>query len=293
MAYHFYFDGLEAPITPGSVKFSTSGNNKTYTLIDEGEINVLKLPSLQEITFDLLLPTQEYPFANTSDLDPSAWIDLLKGYMESRQPFQFVITRTTDTGGTFYGTSLRCSVQDFSPEEDADSYGVDTKVSVTLKEYKDYGTKTVVLQKKREQDKAPETPATVDADKADNPVATSKKYTNTSGNASTISKSNGYGKTTTTGTVKKAYDPLEMEHQGTTLNKKVVTVPSTTTKKTASDFLAAAKAKAEQKTGKTWSQVTTRKTASDLLSSAIEKAGGAPKSTKKTAADLLASAKSK
>lgn len=197
MAYQFYFDGAEIPITPGSVKFNIDGNNKTYTLIDEGEINVLKLPKLQEITFDVLLPTQVYPFANNSETSPITWLDTFESYMQSKSPFQFVIVRTTDVGDTYHGTSIRCSFESYDVEENADSYGTDVNVSVTLKEYKEYGTKTVVIKagmlaNQREQDNAPVTPASVDTGKADNPVAMSKVYNNTSENAKNIASDNDY-----------------------------------------------------------------------------------------------------
>lgn len=213
MAYQFYFDGAELPVTPGSVEFTKEGSNKTFTLIDEGEINVLKLPKLKEITFDALLPTQEYPFANNSDTDPSTWLETLEGYMDNKTPCQFVIVRTTDTGEVFFGESIRCSVESLTQKEDADEYGFDVQVSITLKQYKDYGTKTVVIKSEaaaetteaREQDNAPQTPATVDTDKADNPVVMAKTYNNTSETASDIADKNNYSATKDQHTDNSAY----------------------------------------------------------------------------------------
>lgn len=228
MAYGFYFDGNEIPITPGSVKFSLQGNNKEYTLIDQGPILVAKLPKLQEITFDILLPTREYPFANNSDTSPSSWIETLRGYMENKQPFQFVITRTTDWGESFHGDSIRCVVDSMGTEEDHDDYGTDVNVPVTLKQYVEYGTKTVTLAKARETDNAPVTPAEIEADKADNPVAIAKVATNSGSNAKTIAKDNAFAGVTPSGS-------YEMDYPDTR-QQKLSRLPSSSSKSTNSTY---------------------------------------------------------
>lgn len=284
MAYGFYFDGNEIPITPGSVKFSLQGNNKEYTLIDQGPILVAKLPKLQEITLDILLPTREYPFANNSDTSPSSWIETLRGYMENKQPFQFVITRTTDWGESFHGDSIRCVVDSMGTEEDHDDYGTDVNVPVTLKQYVEYGTKTVTLAKARETDNAPITPAEIDAGKADNPVAIAKVATNSGSNASTVAKANGYGGVTSGGSFYRdygagtkagsdnaAYIQGQKDYAALVKKKNTITVPATSTGKTKSTaiqttFTGTTSRKIFTITAPT---TTTRKTASDLLNSAL------------------------
>ena len=53
--YDFYFDTkyglLTLPITPSELTITNGSNNKTVTLINEGEVNILKLPSLTELEF--------------------------------------------------------------------------------------------------------------------------------------------------------------------------------------------------------------------------------------------------
>ena len=54
--YNFYFsdgsDVLTFPITPGELNIKVGSNNKVVTLINEGDINILKSPSLIEVEFD-------------------------------------------------------------------------------------------------------------------------------------------------------------------------------------------------------------------------------------------------
>ena len=51
------------PIALEQIQLKINNKNKTLTLINEGEINILKKAGLTEISFDLLLPNVKYPFA--------------------------------------------------------------------------------------------------------------------------------------------------------------------------------------------------------------------------------------
>ena len=63
MAYHVYLGDTEIPIPPEKIDLKISGNNKTLTLINDGEINILKNPGLTELSFEILLPQVQYPFS--------------------------------------------------------------------------------------------------------------------------------------------------------------------------------------------------------------------------------------
>ena len=51
MAYHVYLGDTEIPIPPEKIDLKISGNNKTLTLINDGEINILKNPVCDRIKF--------------------------------------------------------------------------------------------------------------------------------------------------------------------------------------------------------------------------------------------------
>ncbi len=42
MAYDFYLDGVQLPITPGKLEVKVTNKNKTIDLINVGEVNILK-----------------------------------------------------------------------------------------------------------------------------------------------------------------------------------------------------------------------------------------------------------
>ena len=64
--YDFYFGQYRLPVTPASLTIKTPSLNQTVTLINQGEINIVKPQGLREISFSFMLPNQKYPFVKTS-----------------------------------------------------------------------------------------------------------------------------------------------------------------------------------------------------------------------------------
>jgi LysM repeat protein len=141
MAYMVYIDGLLLPIAPSKIETKIKGNNKEINLINEGDINVLKLPGLTEFSFDALLPNSRYPFAVT-DTKPNVFLSKFESLMVSKRPFQFIVIRTKQNNEMMYATNIKVSLEEYKIKEDAKD-GFDITVSLDLKQYKEYGTKTV------------------------------------------------------------------------------------------------------------------------------------------------------
>ena len=165
MAYLFYMAGVELPITPASLHMQINSRNKEVTLIDQGDINILKYPGLTDISFECVLPSHQYPFANSAWVPPAYFLDLFEGLKEGKQAFQFVVTRPLEDGRMQRGTSIRVALEEYEIIEDAEKDGTDVRVSIKLKQYRDYGTKTVMLSNnkgrvvdKRQTDNAPNLP---------------------------------------------------------------------------------------------------------------------------------------
>lgn len=142
--YDFYFkDGssvLTFPITPPELKIKVGSNNKVVTLINEGDINILKSPSLIEVSFEARFPMRNYPYSrNASNFQ--SYFDKFKELKEEKKPFRFIVVRSTIGGsrGT-WDTNLYVALEDFEIVENADE-GDDVLINFTLKQYKDYGVK--------------------------------------------------------------------------------------------------------------------------------------------------------
>lgn len=148
--YQFYMDGVLLPVTPSSFTIKAANQNKTVTLINEGEINILKLPGLSKISFSALLPNQPYSFAQYKDSFQNAhyYMDKLELLKTSCAPFQFMVIRTNDSGTVLMDTfDMQVSLEEYQLDEDAEKYGTDMMAKIELKQYAPYKTKKITFQK--------------------------------------------------------------------------------------------------------------------------------------------------
>lgn len=144
--YDFYLDKCLLPVTPSKLTIKINNTNKTITMIDDGEINILKKAGLTEIEFECLIPQVQYPFAVYKAGFKQA--DFFLEYFESlkigNKPFQFIVCRRKPTGSRLFDTNIKVSMEDYTITEDAKN-GFDIMVKIKLKQWKDYGTKTVKI----------------------------------------------------------------------------------------------------------------------------------------------------
>lgn len=143
MGYEFYLGKILLPVAPSSLQIKTGNENKAVTLINEGEVNILKTPGLKDIDFKVLLPNTEYSFATYKDgfLPASHFIKLLEDMKNNKETFQFIVVRKYPNGDSIFRTNIKVSLEDFSTEEDVGS-GFDITAKLRLKQYREYGTKT-------------------------------------------------------------------------------------------------------------------------------------------------------
>lgn len=152
--YSFYMDGSLLPITPQKLTVKIKGNNKTLTLVNEGDINFLRSPGLTEITFDAVLPALgQYAFAGKYR-NPSYYLSMFQRLMEGRAPFRFMVSRVSPSGKLLFDTNMKVSLENYTITEDA-TKGLDVTVAITLKQYISYSTKTVKVVKPAAEEKKP------------------------------------------------------------------------------------------------------------------------------------------
>lgn len=152
MAYIFYLGDMQLPIAPSKLQLKINSNNKTVTLINDGEINIIKTPGLTDISFEVLLPNVKYPFATYPDGFKGAdyYLGVLEKLKTSTEPFQFIVTRTKPNGEYLFDTNIKVTLEDYTIVEDAEKYGLDVGVSISLKQYRDYCTKVLSMKDKTE-----------------------------------------------------------------------------------------------------------------------------------------------
>ena len=143
--YLCYIDGILMPVAPSKINTKIKNKNRTITLINEGEANILKSAGLQEISFNMMIPAYKYPFAlylGGIFLPISYYLEILDRLKNSKKPFQLIIIREGVLGTLGFDTNLKVSLEDYQILEDAGN-GRDITVSIKLKQYQEK-TKTVV-----------------------------------------------------------------------------------------------------------------------------------------------------
>lgn len=181
MAYYFYLDKVLLPIAPSKMQLQINNQNKTYTMINDGEINILKKAKLTDIEFEALIPQVQYPFALYKDgfKDARYYLNKLEELKVNEKPFQFIVTRTLPNGKMLFDTNIKVSLEDYKIKEDKKE-GFDLVVSISLKQYRDYGTKIANI--KFEQSKPKVTVSNNrSTETSPAPKTTAKTYTVVSG----------------------------------------------------------------------------------------------------------------
>lgn len=145
--YDFYLDRCLLPIAPARLQMSIKNENKTVMLINEGQVNLLKAAGLTDIEFECTIPQVEYPFAvYTSGFRGAAYyLDYFEKLKTRQRPFQFIVTRMMPDGMRLFGTNIKVSMEDYQITEDAED-GFDLSVKIKLKQYREYGTKSVSVK---------------------------------------------------------------------------------------------------------------------------------------------------
>lgn len=133
MAYKCYLFDTLMPETPAKLYLKIKGRNSTISLLNDGEINILKSPGLTEITLPLTLPML------TAANPPDYYLELLEKAKIEKTTTQFILTRETPSGKLLFDTNIKISVEDYKIDENAKN-GLDLSVDVNLKQYRDYGT---------------------------------------------------------------------------------------------------------------------------------------------------------
>ena len=142
--YLFYFecdsDVLTFPITPSELSINVGSKNKVVTLISEGDINILKSPSLTEIEFEARFPMRQYPYARPVQSFVDYYFEKFKDLKVNRKPFHFIVARSTPDGIPTWDTDILVALEELELKESVDE-GDDVIIKFSLKQYKEYGVK--------------------------------------------------------------------------------------------------------------------------------------------------------
>ncbi|MFI3206588.1 MAG: LysM peptidoglycan-binding domain-containing protein [Clostridia bacterium] len=141
--YRFYIGNILLPVAPSSLSVTYKNQNTSLYLIDESEYSILKKKGLQEYSFSILLPAQNYHFAlyDSSFKQPSYYIEAFESLKDAKTVFDFTVISPDNSDGMI---NKKVSLESYSVKYLAEDIG-DVQVEMKLKEYVHHSTKVVVL----------------------------------------------------------------------------------------------------------------------------------------------------
>lgn len=150
--YYFYLDNLQIPIPPKSLDITVSNKNETIDLLQTGEVTIPKPLGLTEYSFEILLPNSKYPF-NQSILEKSKkaeyYAKKIVGMKAAGSPVKFTVVRIKPNGEMLSMVTERVTIEDLETKEDHD-YGFDVYMNIKLRQWRDYGTKKLVIEENKD-----------------------------------------------------------------------------------------------------------------------------------------------
>lgn len=146
--YKVYIGNKLLPVTPSKIQFKIKNQNKTITLVNDEEVNIIKAPGLTEISIECLLPMHEYKFAQYEfGYQPANYfLDQFETDKINQWYFPFIISRRNSKKEVTFNTNILVTLEDYHMIEDSDQGG-DILVNIKLKQYIEYGLKTVKIKK--------------------------------------------------------------------------------------------------------------------------------------------------
>lgn len=156
--YQIFLGTMPLPLAPAKIVTTKGDRSTTIELANGDEVNLLKGAKLQEFTFEFMIPAFNYPFLkggvggvvgsvlgnSMGSVTGSAILTYLDELKAAKEPFQFICVRLSQSLSVLgsYNTNVKVTLEDYTVTEDATN-GFDYMVSVRLKEWKDFGAKTL------------------------------------------------------------------------------------------------------------------------------------------------------
>lgn len=154
---------INIPVLPAKLNVSSPGKNEKLTVLETGEILVLRKKGLRAVSWDSFFPVNSAPYTTGQVKDPVSIVKAIQKARDAQKPIRFLIT------GTDLDCNIRMGVDSFDYEERSGELG-DFYYTIKLVEWKDYSPKRIVLPPVK---KAPAT--TKEPARAGKPAAASSK----------------------------------------------------------------------------------------------------------------------
>ena len=123
--------GMSLPVLPEKIEVNQRSQNASYTLMDIGEITLIKTPKQRELRVSSFFPGENDAFRDGAAA-PGAYVGKITEFFNAKKPVGFVVK------GIACGLSLSVTIESFSYYEQAGDTGT-VYFTLDLKEYRAFG----------------------------------------------------------------------------------------------------------------------------------------------------------
>lgn len=156
---------INIPVLPAKLNVSSPGKNERVTVLELGEVLLLRKKGLRILSWESFFPVSKAPYTVGQIRDPVSIVQAIQKARDQKSPVRFLIT------GTDLDCNIRMGIESFEYEERSGELG-DLYYTIKLYEWKDISPKRIVLPEKKEE------PAkTQEPERPGKPEQTSKTYT--------------------------------------------------------------------------------------------------------------------
>lgn len=133
-------DGREIsiPVLPGKLEVTSPGKNEKTTVLEMGEILILRTKGLRSIAWESHFPASSAPYVTGSITEPIEAIRAIQSARDAGKAIRFLIT------GTDLDVNMPVGIDAFDYEERGGELG-DIYYQIRLTEWKDYSPRRLIL----------------------------------------------------------------------------------------------------------------------------------------------------
>jgi len=160
---------INIPVLPEKLNVSSPGKNELATVLELGEVLLLRKKGLRILAWESFFPAAKAPYTTGRIKNPISIVRVIQKARDDKDPVRFLIT------GTDLDCNIRMGIESFEYEERSGELG-DLYYTIKLYEWKDISPKRIALPEKQEEPATVQEPA-----RAKDPEPATKTYTVKSG----------------------------------------------------------------------------------------------------------------
>lgn len=129
---------ISIPVLPEKLTVKAAGKNERTTVLELGEIYILRKKGLREVAWESFFPVNNAPYVTGTIREPIDIVRAIENSRDTASPIRFILV------GTDLDINIRFGIESFEYDERAGEVG-DIYYSIKLVEWKDYSPKRIIL----------------------------------------------------------------------------------------------------------------------------------------------------